>query len=487
MKKFYLTTTLPYVNAAPHMGHALEFVAADIIARYHRDIRGEEVFMNTGTDEHGQKVWKSAKDQGREIREYVDENSLKFKELLKDLGVMGDINFIRTTDENHIKAAQDFWKIVEKNGYIEKKSYKVKYCVGCELEKTDSELVDGVCPIHPNLKIEKLDEENYFFKFSSFQKKLLELYEKEDFVVPTSRLGEIRNFVSAGLHDFSISRLKEKFSWGVPVPGDSGQVMYVWFDALINYISALGWPDNKKKFEGFWGTAAAPNAIQIAGKDNLRQQAAMWQAMLMAAGLPVSKQIIIHGFITSGGIKMSKTVGNVIDPLGFIKKYGSEALRAWLAKDANTFEDSDLTPEKFEKSYNANLVNGLGNLTSRIIKMAAEADLALGEDEIESSIEGDADRSAYMGYLDAYEIQKAAELVWSRMAQADAYIDERAPFRVIKLDLKQGKFQIRELLRNLAVIAYFLIPILPQTSAKIMAAIKNPSRKPEPLFPRVLS
>lgn len=214
------------------------------------------------------------------------------------------------TDPHHKVAAQEFWKLCEKAGDIYKKNYRAKYCVGCELEKTDSELEDNRCPIHPNLEIELIDEENYFFKFSKYQSALLELYEKHpDFVLPTTRLREIKSFVERGLEDFSISRLKSKMPWGVPVPNDSEYVMYVWFDTLVNYISTLGWPSDEKKFQEFWGTKDAPNAIQIAGKDNLRQQSAMWQSMLMSAGLPPSKCILIHGFITSGGAKMSKSLG----------------------------------------------------------------------------------------------------------------------------------------------------------------------------------
>jgi methionyl-tRNA synthetase len=337
MNKFYLTTTLPYVNSDPHLGFALELVQADAIVRSQK-LLGKEIFFNTGTDEHGLKIYQKALAEGKDTQAYCDEFAEKFKNLLPALGVLPEIHFIRTTDKHHIAACQEFWKLVEKNGYIYKAEYKVKYCVGCELEKTESDLnEEGQCLIHPHLKIEIREEENYFFKFSAFEKPLLELYEKyPDFVVPDFRFNEIKEFVKNGLKDFSISRKKEKMPWGVAVPGDESHVMYVWFDALINYISTLGWPGgmnyesgimnhgkesqgSSEEFGNFWGSKENPNALQIAGKDNLRQQSSMWQAMLMAAGLPTSRQIIIHGFINSGGQKMSKSLGNVAQGISLCK------------------------------------------------------------------------------------------------------------------------------------------------------------------------
>lgn len=325
-RKFYITTTLPYVNAMPHIGFALEIIQADVIARYH-SLLGDNVFFNFGTDEHGQKIYKKALEEKKVPQNYVDEYAKKFDSLKKALNLSYN-NFIRTTNPKHMKAAQELWKICLENGYIEKGIYKAKYCVGCELEKQESELVDGTCPLHPDLKLEEIDEENYFFKFSKFQEYLLDLYKKyPDFVVPSHRLKEITNFVSSGLEDFSVSRLKEKMPWGIPVPNDNNHVMYVWFDALTNYISTLGWPKDMQNFTDYWGTKENPNAVQIAGKDNLRQQSAMWQAMLAAADLPPTRQILIHGFITSGGVKMSKSTGNIIDPFEYVEKYGTDALR----------------------------------------------------------------------------------------------------------------------------------------------------------------
>jgi methionyl-tRNA synthetase len=313
-KSFYITSTLPYVNSDPHVGFALEIVQADILARYHA-LLGDDVFFNTGTDEHGVKIYRKAEEEGKEPQAYVDEYAAKFDHLKATLNLSYN-SFIRTTDQKHIAAAQEFWKRCADNGDIYKKEYSVKYCSGCELEKTDSELVDGKCSLHPNLEIELIHEENYFFKFSKYQDELLKLYkEQPDFVVPAHRLNEIRSFVAQGLTDFSISRLKEKMPWGVPVPGDESQVMYVWFDALVNYISCLDWPD--EKFSEWWPS------IQFAGKDNLRQQSAMWQAMLLSAKIPTSKQIMIHGFLTSDGKKMSKSLGNVVDPFAKSAVYAS--------------------------------------------------------------------------------------------------------------------------------------------------------------------
>jgi len=302
-KPFYITTTLPYVNAEPHIGHAVEFVRADIIARF-KKLQGQDVFFNTGTDEHGLKIYQKAKQLGLEPQAYVDQVSAKFKEIMPLLGIAVDepgitFNFIRTTDPHHVKAAQTFWMTVKENGYIYKKHYAAKYCVGCELEKTESELVNGKCPLHPLQELEIIEEENYFFKFSAFQQKLLELYEKNPtLVIPDFRFNEIKAFVSRGLEDFSISRLKEKMVWGVPVPDDDKHVMYVWFDALVDYISAIGWPDDEIKgeksvgaFKKWWIDTGG--VVQYCGKDNLRQQSAIWQAMLISAGLPPSKTIVI--------------------------------------------------------------------------------------------------------------------------------------------------------------------------------------------------
>ncbi len=481
-KNFYITTTLPYVNSKPHMGHALEFVQADVIARYQKLI-GNDLFFNTGTDEHGQKIYEKAIDENKEPQAYCDEYAEKFKVILDKLNILKEIHFIRTTDIHHISATQTFWKLCEDNGDIYKKAYKIKYCVGCELEKTDSELVDGRCPIHPSFELREIEEENYFFKFSKYQEPLLSFYEKNpEFVVPDFRFNEIKRFVEGGLMDFSISRLKEKMPWGIPVPGDETQVMYVWFDALINYISTLGWPEDTENFLRFWGNKDTPNAIQIAGKDNLRQQSAMWQAMLLSAKLPTSKQVIIHGFITSEGQKMSKSAGNVVDPFEISEKFGTDALRYWLTREMNTFEDGDFTMEKFTDSYNGGLANGLGNLVSRIMKMASTNGVSITR---EMDFANDNEFEILRDHLSKYEIKRAADEIWKIIGELDKKIQETQPFRLVKTEPEKAKQIIGELVGEVWKIAYMTEPFLPETSEKIFRALKNPSEALTPLFPRV--
>lgn len=476
------------MNADPHIGFALEIVQADIIARYHKSL-GEEVVFNTGTDEHGLKIYRNAQEEGKDVQKYVDENAVKFNELKKALNV-DFTNFIRTTDQRHMAAAQEFWKRCDRNGDIYKKNYQIKYCVGCELEKTESELQNGVCPIHPNLKLELIEEENYFFRFSKYQKPLLELYEKyPDFVAPAHRLTEIRNFVAAGLQDFSVSRLKSKMPWGVPVPGDEAQVMYVWFDALVNYISTLGWPEDEKNFEKFWGTKEKPNALQIAGKDNLRQQSAMWQAMLLSAGLPTSRQIIIHGFITSVGQKMSKSLGNVINPFKVVEQYGTDALRFWLSHDMSPFEDGDFTWERFKESYNAYLANGLGNFTARVLTLGA----SLGQFEApavskEVSEKIEAVKKIVAEKLGAYRFHEAMGVIWDLISFGDSYVNTNKPWAITEPERKKSAvFDMVAVLDNAAAL---LQPFMPETALKITANIVWSGRevkikKAGILFPRL--
>ena len=476
-KSFYLTTTLPYVNADPHIGFALEIVHADISARYHQ-LLGDEVFFNTGTDEHGIKIYRNALEEGKNPQEYVNEYADKFQNLKGKLNLSANLHFVRTTDAHHKKAAQEFWKRCLKSGDIYKKNYTTKYCVGCELDKTESELLNGACPIHPNISIELIEEENYFFRFSRYGSKLLEMYEKRpDFVIPDYRFNEIRRFVEDGLQDFSVSRLAKKMPWGIPVPDDAAHVMYVWFDALINYISTLGWPEDEKTFTKFWGTNERPNGIQMAGKDQTRQQAAMWQAMLMSAGLPPSKQIVIHGFINVGGQKMSKSLGNVIDPIAIVDEYGADALRYFLARHIHPFEDSDFTVVKFKEAYNANLANGLGNLAARIMQLA---ETHLGGPV---KIEFVPYPKEFTQALDRYEVQTAVDYVWSCIQALDQKINVTAPFKVVKVDKEKGKTLIEELVRELAFIGEMIEPLLPATSEKIINAIMS-NKKPETLFPR---
>ena len=486
MKPFYITTTLPYVNAEPHIGFAMEFIRADVIARAHK-LSGQRVFFNTGTDEHGTKIHRKAKELHVDTQTYVDGAAQKFKNLIQLLGISPDVNFVRTTDPHHVASAQAFWLAVKKNGYIYKKNYSIKYCVGCELEKTESELVEGRCPLHPLTELESIQEENYFFKFSEFQKPLLELYKNNpDFVFPHSRLNEIRAFVERGLEDFSISRLATKMPWGVAVPDDADHVMYVWFDALVSYISAIGWPDNTKTFNTWW--VEGDGVVQYCGKDNLRQQAAMWQAMLMAAGLTPSKAIIVDGFITGdGGIKMSKSLGNTVDPQDLVKEYGTDAVRYFMTRELSPFEDSPFTPEKFKEAYNANLANGIGNLTSRIMKMA-EANKVTFDPHIAKEFAASAEMSEFykkqMDGIVTYNLQQATNAIWNLISATDKIIQDRQPFKVIKVDKEAGEKDIKELIVRLEMIGTMLRPFLPATSEAILACIAKNEMPATPLFLR---
>jgi methionyl-tRNA synthetase len=475
---FYITTTLPYVNSDPHIGFAMEIIRADVVARWQK-LLGKEVFFNTGTDEHGQKIWQKAVETNKGVQEYVDRYAEKFKDLIPLLSISPDIHFIRTTDEKHVQAAQEFWKRCDASGDIYKKEYAIKYCVGCELEKTESELENGHCILHPNLELEIRQEENYFFRFSNYQKKLLELYvSNPQFVIPDFRFNEIRAFVERGLEDFSISRLKEKMPWGVPVPGDENHVMYVWFDALVSYISTLDWPA-EGNFETFW-TNGTPT--QYAGKDNLRQQSAMWQAMLMSAKLPNSSQIVINGFINgAGGVKMSKSLGNVVNPIEVVEKYGAEALRYFVCRELSTFEDSDFSWERFHEAYNSGLANGLGNLTSRIMTMA--------EANLENQLVKWSDSTTVLvlevnKVLKNFEIGKAINIIWAKIGELDKKIQETQPFSLIKTDEEAGKQIMIELVQGLSEIAYNLTPFLPDTAEKIQKLIQENKKPTEPLFAR---
>lgn len=469
-KKFYITTTLPYVNSNPHIGFALEIIQADVIARY-KSSQGYDVFFNTGTDEHGLKIYQKALEEDLETQKFCDKYSDRFKKLKETLNLSYN-SFIRTTDEHHIKAAQEFWKRCDVNGDIYKKVYKTKYCIGCELVKTDSELKKGRCPLHPNKDLEIIEEENYFFKFSKYQKVLLKFYKKNiDFIIPQSRYNEIVKFVEGGLNDFSISRLKKNLPWGVPVPGDEKQVMFVWFDALVNYISVLDWPEDEVKFKTFWP------GMQIAGKDNLRQQTAMWQAMLMSVKLPNSTQVLIHGFITSDGQKMSKSLGNVIDPFELVEKYGTDAVRYFLLREIPFFKDGDFTYEKFEERYNSDLANGLGNLLSRILALAENKNITVNPDFFNKKEVN----KKYNQAIEGFQFNIALEIIWDLISQYDKYIEKERPWELS--DDQKLNSVLGNLFGGLEQISYLLKPFLPETSGKILQQIKT--KKGKSLFPRI--
>jgi methionyl-tRNA synthetase len=432
------------------------------------------VVFNIGTDEHGTKIWEKAKEEGVTPQEFCDRMSEHFRNL-KTLLDIGYTNFIRTTDEYHVKAAQAFWRRCEARGDIYKKNYRAKYCVGCELEKTDSDLVNGKCPEHPNREIEIVEEENYFFRFSNYQAELLKLYrEQSQFVVPEKRLNEIVAFVERGLQDFSVSRLASKMPWGIPVPGDESHVMYVWFDALVNYISTIGWNVDQERFEKFWP------GIQIAGKDNLRQQSAMWQAMLLSAKLAPSKQILIHGHITCNGQKMSKSLGNVVSPEEMIERFGKDGTRYLLLSAAAFGEDIDLSWERMTEKYNADLANGLGNLVSRVLKLAdriTNQEVRITEKCAEHMPQ------EFLRLLENYRLNDGLEYIWDIVRKSNKHIEDEKPWELAKTDTEKFETVMKKLLNDLSIIAHLLAPFLPETSENIRTMLAE--RKGGILFQRI--
>lgn len=476
-KYFYITTTLPYINSEPHIGFAAEIIKADVIARYEAQ-KGAQVFFNTGTDEHGLKIYQKAKELGLDIQEFCDLYSAKFLPLKEKLNLSYN-KFIRTTDSEHKKAAQEFWRRCEANGDIYKKSYQVKYCVGCEMEKTDSELQNGHCPLHPNQELEIIAEENYFFRFSKYQEKLLEFYKNNpEFVLPSSRQKEISAFVESGLQDFSISRLKEKMPHGVSVPGDDSQVMYVWFDALVNYISTLGWPNDLENFKNYWP------GLQVCGKDNLRPQTAMWQAMLMSAGLGNSRQVLVFGFLTANGQKMSKSLGNTVNPYELADKYGADAVRYYLLAEIAPFEDGDYSEEKFCGRYNSDLANGLGNLVARVSNL-------LEKNQIETNLKVNLKDESIVETLNSYEesfktyrFNEILQILWEKIKICDENLSQKTPWKMT--DKKEIANVLIPLAQTILNIAYLLEPFLPNASQKIQNQFSvSQVKKGEVLFPRL--
>ncbi|HEX8591623.1 MAG TPA: methionine--tRNA ligase [Candidatus Paceibacterota bacterium] len=475
----YITTTLPYVNADPHIGFALEIVQADAYARSCR-LLGEEVFFSTGTDEHGQKIFEAAQKKNEDVQAYVDHYADEVKNLREPLALSTD-TFIRTTDPAHVLAAQEMWSRCEAAGDIYKKSYTGLYCVGCEAFKVEHELAEGRCELHPSLTPQELTEENYFFRFSKYQDRLVEYLERQGSVAPEWRREEALNFVRGGLQDFSISREKERLSWGVQVPGDESQVMYVWFDALTNYISTLGWPDDKEgKFNAFWEEGTT---LQFAGKDQVRFQSLMWQAMLMSAGVKNTDQVFYHGFINSGGQRMSKSLGNVISPYDLVKKYGTDATRYLLLRHSHPVEDSDLTWDRLDEWYTAHLVNGLGNLVARVMKLAEEhlqEPVLLAEED--AGIE-----EAFSNHMQAFRFNEAMDLIFEHVGKGDEYMTSSEPYKKIKNEDTRAEAiaDIEKLVRHLAKVAVHLVPAMPATAEAILAAVHE-NKKPENLFPRLI-
>lgn len=474
-KTFYITTPIYYPNAKLHMGHAYTTTLCDILARYNRLIQNDTYFL-TGSDENTQKMVDAAKKEEKEPLKFLDGIVENFKDLYGQLGISYD-QFIRTTDQKaHWPGAILLWNKLVESGDIYKKEYEGLYCVGHEAFITEKDLVNGKCPDH-GTEPEFLKEENYFFRLSKYTDKIKEKIESNEMqILPESRRNEILSFLSRGLEDISFSRPRRK-DWpnglGIPVPGDDSQVMYVWCDALSNYITALGFGRDDDLYKKFW-----PANAHVIGKDILRFHAAIWPAMLLSAGLPLPKRILVHGFITSGGKKMSKSLGNIIDPLELIKEYGPEAVRYYLARHISPFEDGDLTLESFKESYNANLANGLGNLVSRI--------LTLSQKYLETcpEIPEKSDFTEYFKFYEDFEINKAADYVWSEISSLDKFIQETEPFKVVKTDEKRGKELISEMVVRLYTIARMLNPIMPQTNALLKKLIRENKAPEKPLFAR---
>lgn len=469
MSARYLTTTLPYVNADPHLGHALEFVQADALARTWR-LAGDTVFFSTGTDEHGQKIYEAAEKAGQDVHAYADHYADKFRKLGTALDLSNDA-FIRTIEPRHYAAAAEMWRRCDAVGDIYKKAYTGMYCVGCESFKTEREMVGGHCIIHTNLQLQEITEENYFFRFSKYTDRLLEYVSRSGTVIPEWRREEAVAFVKGGLADFSISREKKRLSWGIPVPNDDTQVMYVWFDALTSYLSTLDWPeDTKGNFKKFWEKG---RTAQVAGKDQVRFQSLMWQAMLMSAGIKNTDQIFYHGFINSGGQKMSKSLGNIISPYDLVKKYGTDATRYMLLRHINPMEDSDVTWERLDEWYTAHLTNGLGNLVARVMKLAETYNPA-----VNIFIQ-----PAPSKVID-FKFNQALDEIWGEIKACDDLITTKEPFKLVKTNPEEGKRVISETINTLQKVAFMLQPFMPETSKRIQTAIEE-NKKPENLFPRL--
>ncbi len=490
-EKFYITTSIPYLNAPPHLGFALEALQADVIARYNR-LLGKDVFFLSGTDEHGAKVMRAAEAAGKNAKEFVDELSGSFQDLLKKLNISND-DFIRTSDEmRHWPGAQTLWQKLADAGDIYKGFYKGLYCVGHEAFVTEKDLKDGVCELHKKAP-EIVEEENYFFKLSKYTNRLKEALMKGEIkILPEFRKEETLNILKE-IGDISFSRPSKDIPWGVPVPGDATQTMYVWCDALANYITALGFGSlDQKKFQKYW-----PADVHVIGKDIMKFHTIFWPVMLISAGIPLPKTIFVHGFVNVKGEKMSKSVGNVIDPFPLIEKYGAEALRFYLAHEFSAFGDSDYSDEHFAEIYEGILVNGLGNLVSRVLKMlssfpeitrpddAALARFPLKKKDLEflSAEKKFALESAHPVYaienilwpryrelMDLLRFGEAIKLAMSYAKKLDEYIEEYKVYKIIKTNPEDAKVMLWHLIYSLASVAWMLKPVMPDTSEKILGA-----------------
>ena len=467
---FYITTAIDYVNGSPHVGHAYEKIATDVIARHMRQ-RRDDVFFLTGTDEHGEPVADAAKANGFSPREWADRNAERFRALLPQLNISNDF-FIRTTDPEHMRRVQEVMQRIHDNGFTYKGLYEGWYCPRCADFKVENEILDGNrCPIH-EIPLTMESEENWFFKLSAFQDRLERLYaEHRSFVMPLARYNEAHAFILSGLQDVSLSRAH--LSWGVPVPWDPGHVFYVWFDALLNYYTALGYArEGEDLTDRFW-----PAQFHVIGKDILKFHTVFWPAMLMAAELPLPEHVFVHGFLLgSDGRKMSKSLGNVLDPFEVIEQFGTDALRFYLMRDVSFGSDGAVGRDALAARYEGELANDFGNLASRTVAMvrryrdgtvpAAETDRALAAD-----FDGLADE--VIDLIDAAEVSTALERIWQRVRRCNRYVEERAPWTLAKDPERAGELDetLASLIEGVRVLSVLLHPYIPASTTTLLDAL----------------
>lgn len=467
-KKFFVTTPIYYINDLPHIGHAYATFAADILVRYH-NLLGEKTLLLTGSDENSQKTVDAAAKKNLSVEDYANELATNWQETWKKLSIAdGDFKFVRTTNKEHAKFVQEFFQKIYDNGYIEEGVYEGLYCVGHEAFIKEADLDENnLCPDHKT-KPEHLKEKNYFFKLKDFSERLLELYKNNpDFILPEERRNEVISFVNSGLENISISR--ETAKWGIKVPFDVSQVIYVWFDALLSYYSTTP--------KEFW-----PADIHIIGKDILRFHTVIWPAMLIAAGWEeyLPKKIFAHGFFTVDGTKISKSLGNAIDPLKITAEFGIDALRYFLFKELPFGHDGDFSFERLKEIYNSDLANGLGNLVARVAKLAESLDLD-GVKEVKTPLLD----STFRVHLDKLEFLQALEYIWKKIKAADKLLEETKPWELVKTDKNRAASVVENLLLQIVEIQELLIPFLPETANKIAKQLRSPKIHPqESLFPR---
>ena len=465
--RFYVTTPIYYVNATPTLGHAYTTIAADILTRHHRQ-RGDETYFLTGVDEHADKVARVAAEQGLEPQEYADRIVTAWQELPRRLNAVNDF-FIRTSDEGHKRYVQDFLQRIYDNGDVYEDIYSGWYCVGCEAFKTEAELVDGKCADH-GTEPEWLEEKNWFFRLSAYQDRLLELYdERPDFVLPSHRYNEARSFIAGGLRDFSISRSTQ--TWGVPIPWDPEQVAYVWADALVNYRSALSYAPGEN-LERFWP------AVHLLAKDILRFHCVYWPALLLSAGEEPPKQLFVHGYLNFDNRKMSKSLGNVIDPLELVDVYGVDAVRFYAARATTFGQDGNVSVDDVRERYERELANDLGNLVSRTTAMIARyRDGAVVPVDVEAPWDADGLRVRLVEALDRYDITGGIEEIWLAVRRLNQYVEESAPWQLAKDDARADELTavLYNLADGLTAIAVAVAPYLPESAPRILEALGQPA------------